>query len=313
MCIPSNSKPFIKWAGGKGKLLGQLDNFLPRRLYSEKFTYIEPFVGGGAMLFHMLGKFPNITRVVFNDINEDLIKSYRTVRNFPQQLISGLAKMEADYLALDSDVARKDFYLNVRKQFNSHQSDDIQNSVYLMFLNKTCFNGLYRVNSRGEFNVPIGSYAHPVICNTDTILVDSKVLNACNVEIVSGDFENLSSYIAPTMLTFFYFDPPYRPLTQTSSFTAYAKGDFNDDDQKRLAEFCGQIGEAGALWMLSNSDCSAKNPEDTFFEDLYRGSNIERVYASRSINANPSKRGKLTELLIHNDYEIANSVILKAI
>jgi len=133
------------------------------------------------------------------------------------------------------------------------------------------------------------------------------------VEIVSGDFTAMENYLNPRMLNFFYFDPPYRPLTQTSSFTAYAKGDFTDNDQKRLAAFCRCISDEGALWMLSNSDCSMKNPNDLFFEKLYQDYAIERVYASRSINANPSKRGKLTELLIHNDYELDNSLFLKAI
>jgi len=309
----SDSKPFVKWAGGKGKLLGQLDAFLPTRLYTEDFTYIEPFVGGGAMLFHMLCKFRNIRKVIFNDINVDLIKAYQTVRDHPEQLISGLKKIEREYCSLDGDEARKSYYLEVRTRFNQHRDDDVRNTVHLIFLNKTCFNGLYRVNSRGEFNVPIGSYTHPVICHTDTILADSAVLNICDVDIVSGDFAAMDAYLNPQMLNFFYFDPPYRPLTQTSSFTAYAKGDFTDEDQKRLAEFCNCISEAGALWMLSNSDCSAKNPNDVFLEELYQNYLIERVYASRSINANASKRGKLTELLIHNDYEISNSLFLKAI
>lgn len=303
MYNPINSKPFIKWAGGKGKLLGQLSDYLPLRLYYEDFTYIEPFVGGGAMLFHILGHFPNIRSVIFNDINEDLIKAYRIVRDNPQPLIRGLAMMEKKYHALDNEENRKDFYLDIRKRFNLHQVDDTTNTIYLIFLNKTCFNGLYRVNSRGEFNVPIGSYIHPEICNADTLLADSALLNACKVKIVSGDFETMDSYMSPHALNFFYFDPPYRPLSCTSSFTAYAKGNFNDDDQRRLADFCHGIGNDGALWMLSNSDCSAKNANDTFFEDLYRDYHIERVYAARSINANPNKRGKLTELLIHNDYE----------
>lgn len=306
-------KPFVKWAGGKGKLLGQLDTFLPLRLCSEEFTYIEPFVGGGAMLFHMLNKFRNIRKVIFNDINVDLIKAYQTVKDHPDLLIEFLKEMEHEYCSLGGDEARKSYYLEVRARFNQHKDDDIRNSAHLIFLNKTCFNGLYRVNSRGEFNVPIGSYAHPVICHADTILADSAVLNVCDVEIVSGDFTAMENYLNPRMLNFFYFDPPYRPLTQTSSFTAYAKGDFTDNDQKRLAAFCRCISDEGALWMLSNSDCSMKNPNDLFFEKLYQDYAIERVYASRSINANPSKRGKLTELLIHNDYELDNSLFLKAI
>lgn len=312
MCNHSNSKPFIKWAGGKGKLLDQLDTFLPQRLYQEEFTYIEPFVGGGAMLFYMLRKFKNVKQVIINDINEDLVKAYETVKNCPQPLIRSLADKEKKFLALKDDE-RKEYYLETRAAFNLHRVDDVQNTAYLMFLNKTCFNGLYRVNSKGEFNVPFGRYAHPIICNAETILADSAALKSSNVKIISEDFEAMDSCINPHTLNFFYFDPPYRPLNRTSSFTAYAKGDFDDNDQLRLANFCHRIDEAGVLWMLSNSDCSTKDPNDTFFEKLYQNYYIERVYASRSINANASKRGKLTELLIHNEYKTSNSLLLKAI
>lgn len=308
------AKPFIKWAGGKGQLLSQLDNYLPKRLFSEDFTYIEPFVGGGAMLFHMLRKFPHIRKVVINDINDNLIKAYQIIRKQPNELIEKLTIMESSFLSLQSEEKRKSLYLEIREKFNRHNTDDVQNTAYLMFLNKTCFNGLYRVNSKGEFNVPFGRYKNPQICNAYTILADNKALNSKEIIILSGDYSETSSYIDHNYLTFLYIDPPYRPLSATSSFTAYTKGDFNDDDQSRLADFCKQINSDNCLWMLSNSDCSSKDPADRFLEDLYDGFNIERVYASRSINANPLKRGKLTELLIHNEYSnTSNNTFFKAI
>lgn len=312
MQIKRKAKPFIKWAGGKGQLLSQIDEFLPLRLYNEPFTYIEPFVGGGAMLFHILQLFPNIKRAIINDVNVDLIKAYLTIKENPEKLVDSLKSLETDYLSLDED-SRKVMFLQAREKFNLHKSDDVENTTLLMFLNKTCFNGLYRVNSKGDFNVPFGRYKNPMICNAETIMADSELLNSVDLRIENGDFTQTNKYIDDKGLTFFYFDPPYRPLSETSSFTSYAKGDFNNEDQRRLANFCGQISSANCLWMESNSDCSAKNPDDLFFENLYKDYHMKRVYASRSINANPAKRGKLTELLIHNDYEIAKRQLFKAV
>ena len=272
MQVNEKAKPFIKWAGGKGQLLGQLDKYLPQRLYNEDFTYVEPFAGGGAMLFHILKNFPHLKAAIINDVNEDLVKAYKTIKDNPLKLIDGLKEKEMEYFSLSSDEDRKNMYLEERDNFNRHVVDDVTNTVLFMFLNKTCFNGLYRVNRKGEFNVPAGRYKNPIICNADTI-----------------------------------------PLDATSNFTSYSKGDFNDDDQRTLAAFCRQIDSPNCLWMLSNSDCSAKNPDDLFFEDLYNDFNIEKVWASRSINANPLKRGKLTELLIRNDYEINNRLLVEAV
>lgn len=307
------AKPFIKWAGGKGQLLNQLDDFLPARIFSEDFTYIEPFVGGGAMLFHMLKRFSNLKKVVINDVNDNLVKAYLTIKENPNALIDNLRLLEKDFLSINTDEERKSKYLENREKFNKHNGNDIENTAYLIFLNKTCFNGLYRENSKGAFNVPFGKYKNPQICNVNTILADSMALNSREIVITHGDYSETKKFISHDDLTFFYFDPPYRPLSATSSFTSYTKGDFNDSDQQRLAEFCKEISSDNCLWMLSNSDCSAKNPEDRFFEDLYNDFSINRVYASRSINANPSKRGKLTELLIHNNYEISKRVLFEAV
>ena len=298
--MSTEAKPFLKWAGGKGQLLSQLDAHLPADLQEQSFTYIEPFVGGGAMLFYMLRKYPNITHAVINDINPHLITAYRIIKEQPNELIQRLAALEQDYFSQADEEAKKNYYLNVRNIFNESQLDDVDRTKFLLFLNRTCFNGLYRVNAKGKFNVPFGRYLRPTICNAETILADSEVLNRADVTILNGDFE-LTANEMREGLNFFYFDPPYRPLNATSSFNSYAKEEFNDDEQVRLRNFCTEINKMpNVKWMLSNSDCSAKNPQDTFFEDLYADYHIQRVHASRAINANPSKRGKLTELLIRN-------------
>ena len=302
------SKPFINWAGGKGQLLSQLDEHLPQILSEREFTYIEPFVGGGAMLFHMLQKYPNIERVIINDINPYLTTAYRVVKDEPNELIERLSVLEREYFALESEEAKKAFFLGVREIFNEDNLDAVDRTKYLMFLNRTCFNGLYRVNSRGKFNVPFGRNLNPTICNSETIMADSELLNRVDVVILNGDFEQTINYFNAEGLNFFYFDPPYRPLSTTSSFNSYAREEFSDAEQLRLRDYCQMLNDMGALWMLSNADCSAKNPEDLFFENAFHNFNINRVYASRSINANPKKRGKLTELLINNYHQMDNNV-----
>lgn len=291
------AKPFIKWVGGKSQLINQLEALLPNDFsHIADLTYIEPFVGGGAMLFHMLQQYPNIRHAVINDINPDLTGCYRTVRDQPQPLIEALRDIEERYHSLPDEEARKDFYLTQRSHYNRKNLDAVENTMLFFFLNRTCFNGLYRVNGKGLFNVPFGRYSNPCICDPETIMADSELLQ--KVEILTGDFEATFDHCSEH--TFFYFDPPYRPLSDTSSFTSYAKEAFNDDAQVRLKQFCDRIHAAGHQFMLSNSDCKGKDEQDNFFDILYAGYHIERVWASRSINANPAKRGKLTEILVHN-------------
>ena len=291
------AKPFIKWVGGKTQLLEQLDAQLPANFSDwDDVTYIEPFVGGGAMLFYMLQQYPNIRHAVINDVNSDLTTCYRTVRDMPEELITSLMEIQDAYNALKTEEARKDFFLAVRDRYNEKNLEPLENTTKFFFLNRTCFNGLYRVNRKGLFNVPFGKYTNPQICVPMTIRRDSELLQ--NVEILTGDFEATFNYAQGN--TLFYFDPPYRPLSDTSSFNDYAKEAFNDDAQIRLKEFCDRINEAGFSFMLSNSDCKGKNEKDNFFDVLYGEYYIERVWASRSINSNPSKRGKLTEILVHN-------------
>lgn len=291
------AKPFLKWVGGKGQLLQAFETLLPRRLAEiDGFTYIEPFIGGGAMLFFMLQKFGNIKKAVINDINTDLTLAYKTVKNEPEKLVRRLAEMQKEYIEIAEEEKRKEFYLAIRKRFNKAGLSDVDNTAYLVFMNKTCFNGLYRVNAKGEFNVPFGRYKNPKICDEGTIYADSKLLQ--DVEILNGDFEETLKYASTT--SFVYLDPPYKPLDATSSFNSYTKEAFDDNEQIRLKKFVDNMSEKGCMIMLSNSDCKGRNPNNTFFDDLYMDYSINRVYASRSVNANPDKRGKLTELLISN-------------
>lgn len=292
-----NAKPFIKWVGGKGQLIEQLTNLLPKDFCCWKdTTYIEPFVGGGAMLFYMLQHFPNIKHAVINDINTDLTTCYQTIRDNAEELILSLKNIEEYYLSIKEEEERKSFFMSVREQYNQKNLAPVDNTTKFIFLNRTCFNGLYRVNKSGLFNVPFGKYKNPKICDPQTIRKDSELLQ--RVEILNGDFEETFNYAKGN--TLFYFDPPYRPLSDTSSFNDYTKESFNDDAQIRLKEYCDRINNAGYSFMLSNSDCKGKTESDNFFDILYKDYQIERVWASRSINANPNKRGKLTEILVHN-------------
>ena len=262
----AKAKPFIKWVGGKGQLIEQLEALLPADFAErENVTYIEPFVGGGAMLFYMLQTYPNIKSAVINDINPDLTLCYQVVRDNPTELIKSLNAIQSAYYALQTEEERKAFFLQQRERFNSKLLDKIDNTTLFFFLNRTCFNGLYRVNKAGKFNVPFGKYTTPTICDPATIYADSKLLQ--KVDIMTGDFEQTFAKIEGN--TFFYFDPPYRPLSNTSSFNDYSKEDFNDNAQIRLKQFCDRLNEAGVDFMLSNSDCLGKDGTDRFFDDLF--------------------------------------------
>jgi len=291
------AKPFLKWAGGKTQLIEQIKEQLPNNIETKRFTYIEPFVGSGAVLFWMLDQYPNLERAIINDINQDLTNSYLTIKHNVQELIKILKGWEVEYHNIaENQEEKKEYYYKKRSLFNIRNSDQTTQSALFIFLNRTCFNGLYRVNRKNEFNVPIGSYKTPQICNEDNLIAVSEVLQ--KVEILNGDFSETLNYADNN--TFFYFDPPYKPLSETSSFNSYAKDEFNDAEQIRLKEFCEILDNQNHQWILSNSDVKGKDINNNFFDDLYASFNILRVNARRSINANPSKRGQLTELLITN-------------
>ncbi len=292
----AKAKPFIKWVGGKNQLIEQLEALLPADFDNwQNVTYVEPFVGGGAMLFHLLQTRKNIKRAIINDINGKLTTCYKVIKENPQALIERLESTQKFYYSLPTEEAKKSVYLNYRDRFNSEGLDDLEVTALFIILNRTCFNGLFRENKSGQFNVPFGKYEKPLICDKANILAVSRMLQ--NVEILTGDFEETLNQIDGH--AFFYFDPPYRPLSNTSSFNSYTKEDFNDNAQVRLKVFCDRLNSLGHHFMLSNSDCFSKDG-DCFFEKLYRDYSIERVWASRNINADASKRGKLTEIVVRN-------------
>jgi DNA adenine methylase len=291
------AKPFLKWAGGKTQLINDIEKALPKDISRDKFSYIEPFVGSGAVLFWMLNNFPNLEKAVINDINEDLINTYKTIASNPKELISILEIFQNEFHNLEgNEDNKKVYYYQKRELYNTRKEEQSGQAALFIFLNRTCFNGLYRVNSKNLYNVPMGGYKKPTICDKENILAVSNVLQ--KVEILSGDFEKTLNYTSGNSL--FYFDPPYKPLSETSSFNSYAKDDFNDSEQIRLRDFCNKLDVLNHDWILSNSDVKGKDINDNFFDDLYSDFNIQRVDARRSINANPEKRGKLTELLITN-------------
>ncbi len=291
------AKPFVKWVGGKRQLIPSIKEYLPKELDKlEDLTYVEPFVGAGAVFYFMLQNYKNIKQVVLNDINTNLIKTYRVIRDNADELVKELSYLEKAFFSCSNEEAKKDFYLERRKDYNNLSDGDLDIAKLFLFLNRTCFNGLYRVNSKGLFNVPFGRYKNPNICNAELIYRDSELLQ--DIIILNGDFQETKSYI--TNNTFVYFDPPYRPLNETSSFTSYTKGGFDDNEQIRLKNFYDYLDQENCLLMLSNADCQSVNPKDRFFDDLYENYSINRVQAKRSVNVKADKRGLLSELLITN-------------
>ncbi|MFH1352097.1 MAG: DNA adenine methylase [bacterium] len=299
------AKPFLKWAGGKTQLLNELEKRLPHKNRSTGIIerYIEPFVGGGALYFYLESIY-KIKTAYLIDNNQDLILTYKVVQKEHKKLIRELERLQEIYLQ-KSSVGRQEYYYQIRDEYNK-QKDKINYSrfsdiwitraSYLILLNKTCFNGLYRLNRKGEFNVPHGRYKNPKICDSNNIGNVNRIL--AKTHIVCADFSKCKDYARKD--TLIYFDPPYRPLTATSSFTTYTPDGFCDKDQIRLAKLCKNLSQKGAFVLLSNSDPTNENIDDTFFDKIYRSFNIKRVLANRMINCNGNKRGHIQELLIAN-------------
>ena len=297
-------KPFLKWAGGKTQILEQISNFLPQELLNGSVKkYVEPFIGGGAVFFNIAHKY-QVQELVISDINTELVIAYKTIQYKVNDLIQLLTDIENKYLSFDENQ-RKEYFYQTRIQFNLRRnhinsqdcnSEWIERTAQIIFLNKTCYNGLYRVNSKGEFNVPAGKYKNPTICDSENLKAVAEVLQ--NTEIYHRDFSEYENSIDSN--TFIYFDPPYRPLNKTSNFTSYSQQIFNDSEQMRLRDFFKSLDKKGAFMLLSNSDPKNQDIEDDFFETAYAGYRIERVKASRSINSNSSKRKAINELLIMN-------------
>lgn len=292
---PASAKPFLKWAGGKAQVLENIRLKYPSGLGTTVTKYAEPFVGGGAVLFDILSNY-KLSEIYISDINRELIHTYMTVRSNINELISILTPIEKEYLNADMETRKNIFYVH-RSRFNKlklKNSNSPELAALFIFMNRTCFNGLYRVNSKGEFNVPQGGYKNPRICDERNLTSVSLALR--EVQIVCGDYSKSKDFIDKK--TFAYFDPPYRPLNTSSSFTSYTQDGFGDKEQIELAEFIDTVSKRGAFVVASNSDPKNADKEDTFFDDLYSKHKIFRISASRTINSVGYKRGKINELLI---------------
>lgn len=292
-----SAKPFLKWAGGKTQLLPEISKKIPHNFRLDKFTYVEPFVGSGAVFFWILNEYPNIEKAIINDVNQDLINCYQMIAKNPKELTEILKDWEREFHAIDKEeVRRRNYYAEKRELFNKRISENLIQASLFIFLNKTCFNGLYRVNRSNQFNVPIGRFTCPTICQVDNIYAVSQVLQ--KVDILCGDFEETLKGVS--MPSLFYLDPPYKPLNETSSFNTYSKDEFGDREQERLRDFCHKLNERGHSWILSNSDVANFGSNDTFFDILYDKYSISRVKAKRFINSKGASRGEINELLITN-------------
>jgi DNA adenine methylase len=298
------ARPFLKWAGGKTQLLGEFAIRFPAALKERGITkYVEPFIGGGAVFFSISHRY-SFDQCYLCDANKELVLTYRVIKKSVKKVLTELKILESGYRSKD-DQERELFYYSVRDSFNrnlkdfnfrKYSPDWVERAAQIIFLNRTCYNGLFRLNQKGEFNVPFGRYKNPVILNEDNLENVAEMLKSTH--IVLGDFTVCRKFVDHH--TFVYFDPPYRPLSQTSSFTSYSKNGFSDKDQERLAGFFKELDAKGAKIMLSNSDPRNENPDDTFFDDLYAGYSIERVPAKRMINCNGARRGNISELIITN-------------
>ncbi|MEP7278023.1 MAG: DNA adenine methylase [Bacteroidota bacterium] len=268
--------PFLKWVGGKRQIMPLIVEHLPK----EKFTtYYEPFVGGGAVLFHLQPR-----KAVINDFNLELINVYKVIKNNVDELIADL-KTHKNHPTYFYQLRAKDRTEEINNLSN------IERASRIIYLNKTCFNGLYRVNNAGEFNSPFGSYKNPNIVNEPTLKAVSKYLNSHDIQMVAGDYENILNSISRNALV--YFDPPYHPASDSSNFTGYIQGGWGSDDQIRLKEACDGLNNRNVKFLLSNSGTE-------YIKDLYKGYNISIIKANRAINSNGEKRGEVEEVLIRN-------------
>ena len=297
------AKPFLKWAGGKTQLLHDIDNNLPPEIKIKGIiNYYEPFLGSAAVFLYLKQKY-NIENAFLYDINPNLISTFKIVRNYNDGLLKELKVLDKEFKSKNSEK-RKLYYKSRRDEFNSLLKSNINNSIQSLikkaaltiFLNKTCFNGLYRVNKSGRFNVPMGKYENPKIVDEENLISVSGVLK--NVVLEVRDFKTLPEVIKKN--SFIYYDPPYTPLNKTSNFTTYSEFEFSMNEQKELAGVYGILDKKGVKQLLSNSDLKNHNSQNEFLDSLYSKFTIKRILASRVINSKASKRGKISEILVRN-------------
>lgn len=298
------AKPFLKWAGGKSQLLGKFCDIYPEELKNGKINnYYEPFIGGGAVFFDVAQRY-NIHSAFLYDINPELILTYRVIQQNVFQLIEILDSIKNKYAKLSSEDQTR-FYYEIRKEFNinlmktnfsKYSEDWILRAAQIIFLNKTCFNGLFRFNQKGGFNVPAGRYKNPKILDEQNLVLVSKLLQIAVIK--NAGFETVEHDLVEN--SFVYFDPPYRPISKTAGFTSYSKFKFEDDEQRKLAELYHRLNQKGIKLMLSNSDPKNLNSDDNFFDDIYCNYKISRIQARRMINSNTLKRDSINEIVVTN-------------
>lgn len=273
------ARPFLKWVGGKAQLLSQFEQYYPK----DFNNYFEPFIGGGALFFNL-----SPTKAHINDVNATLISAYKNIKNKPEEVMKILKKLESEYKN-GNEESKKELFYKIRDKFNNTSDAELKKSAYLIFLNKTCFNGMYRENSKGGFNTPFGKAKNPTILDRENILLVSKVLK--HAKLTSVSFEKAVAEAKKG--DFVYFDPPYHPLNETAKFTSYHKDSFTKEDQLRLRDVFDELDKRGCYVMLSNS-------HTPFINDIYKKYRRETVMANRAINCKASGRGKIKELLILN-------------
>lgn len=270
--------PVVKWVGGKRQLLDELKKYTPKKIN----TYYEPFFGGGAHLFALQPE-----KAVINDLNGDLITTYKVIKNDVETLIEKLKIHQKNNI--------EEYFYQIRdldrKSSTYDALDDVEKAARLIYLNKTCYNGLFRVNSSGQFNTPYGKYKNPNIVNEVVLRAVSKYFNENDIQILTGDFADAVANAQKG--DFVYLDPPYDPVSNTASFTGYNEGGFNKKEQERLKLVCDELNKKGVKFLLSNSNTE-------FINNLYKGYDIIIVKAKRSINSNGNKRGEVEEVLIKN-------------
>lgn len=313
----SSARPFVKWVGGKRQLLPVILKNLPDNLGTHIVKYAEPFVGGGALLFELLKNYA-FDEIFINDMNIGLIRCYESIRDNLPELSEKLEQIQNNYYGLLTLEEKEKYFYQLRSKYNELLAIEIENTAardnsnaisfahhiyspvnlaaHFIALNKTCFNGMYRVNAKGMYNVPFGKSEEPLICDKNNLHALSYLLSKTIIN--HGDYKSCESFVDEN--TFVYFDPPYRPLTNTSAFTAYTKDGFNDSNQIELSEFVYSLSQKGAKVMISNSDPKNADPNDNFFDNAYSWCNILRVGATRMINSKASRRGKVSEIIITN-------------
>ena len=269
--------PVVKWVGGKRQLLEDIVPLIPKTFT----TYVEPFIGGGAVLFDVQPK-----KAIINDFNHELINIYRVIKDNPSELILALEKHE--------ELNSEEYFYKIRSLDRSRcygEMNEIEKAARIIYLNKTCYNGLFRVNRAGQFNSPYGKYKKPNIVNRPVVLAMSKYFNENNIKIIDGDYKLALKNLRKG--AFVYFDPPYMPISTSSSFTGYTENGFDENQQVKLKEECDKLNSKGIKFLLSNSD-------HPFIRELYKDYKIVTVKAKRSINSNGNKRGEITEILVRN-------------